>query len=179
MRREIYNPIFNDRCTFLRTSEETQGMFSEMIVELGGQGKNPMHKHTQFEETFIALEGNLGLNLGARKVILTPGERITVRKREPHCFFNPSNETIKFQLQFTPGHRGAENMLRILYGLAEDGLANDKGVPKSLRTIALLGAMGDTSLTGLHSLLSPLLDYLAVRSREKGLEKMLLAKYCS
>ena len=70
-------------------------------------------------------------------------------------------------------------MLRILYGLAEDGLANNKGIPKSLRTIALLGAMGDTSLTGLHSLLSPILVYLAVRSRERGLEKMLLGKYCS
>ena len=87
MRREIYNPIFNDRCTFLRTSDETQGMFSDMIVELGAHGRNPMHKHTQFEETFIALEGNLGLHLDGRKIILTPGEKITVPKNGATSFF--------------------------------------------------------------------------------------------
>lgn len=63
-------------------------------------------------------------------IILKPGEKITIQKGEAHRFYNSSNQPIKFNLQFTPGHTGAENMLRILYGLACDGMTNKKGIPK-------------------------------------------------
>jgi quercetin dioxygenase-like cupin family protein len=178
MKNTIVNSIFNDTCTFLRTSVDTHGRFSDMIVEVGPFGGNPMHRHSAFSETFIVLEGKLGLIVSGQKMILSPGEKITVYKGQAHRFFNPTNATIKFHLQFSPGHTGAENMLRITYGLAEDGMANKKGIPKSLSVVALLCEMGDTSLTGVFSLLLPALKLLALRARQNGLEKKLLDKYC-
>ena len=77
---------------------------------------------------------------------------------------NATGFTTKFYLQFIPGYKGAENMLRITYGLAADGMANKKGIPKTLSAIALLCEMGDTSLTGIFSILSPALKVLASRA---------------
>jgi quercetin dioxygenase-like cupin family protein len=178
MKKEIFNPIFKDTCTFLRTSAETHGEVSEMIVELAGHGRNPMHKHSEFTETFIVLEGKLGMMHKGKKIILAAGEKYTIDKGEPHCFYNPSKDSVKFHVQFTPGHEGAENMLRILYGMAADGRTDKKGIPKSLTTIALLGELGDTTLTGIYSLLNPLLKTLAVKARKAGREKLLVNKYC-
>ncbi len=178
MKKEIFNPIFKDSCTFLRTSAETHGQVSDMMVELGAHGRNPMHKHSKFAETFTVWEGQLGLMYKNKEVILSAGEKLTVEKGEPHCFFNPTTSSVKFKVQFSPGHEGAENMLRILYGMAADGATDKKGIPKSLRTIALLGELGDTTLTGIYSLLNPLLKRLAVNARKAGLEKFLVSKYC-
>ena len=178
MKKTIVNPIFNDACTFLRTSVDTDGSFSDMMVTLGPYGGNPMHRHSAFSESFMVLEGTLGLMVDGQKMLLRPGEKVTVYKGQSHCFFNPTDSVTKFHLQFTPGHTGAENMLRITYGLAADGMANKKGIPKSLSAIALLCEMGDTSLTGIFSILSPALKVLASRARQKGLEKELLDKYC-
>ena len=174
----IFNPIFKDTCTFLRTSAETNGKFSEMEVLLGPRGGNPLHIHTAFTETFTALDGNLGLTVNGAKIILKPGETITVQKREIHQFYNEGSEPVKFRLVFTPGHTGAENMLRIMYGLARDGMTNKKGIPKSLMTIAAVGEIGDSALAGLLSWLSPVLKILAARARRRGLDQALMEKYC-
>jgi quercetin dioxygenase-like cupin family protein len=178
MQNTIYNPVFQDTARFIRTSAETNGQFSELEVELGPGGGNPLHKHKAFTETFTAIDGNLGLTLNGKKVILRPGETITVQKGDIHQFFNEGTHHIKFRLVFTPGHTGAENMLRILYGLARDGMTNKKGIPKSLMALALAGEIGDTALPGIMSVTSPLFRALAARGRKKGLEKLLLEKYC-
>lgn len=174
----IFNPIFNDTCTFLKTSAETQGSFSDMMVTLGPDGGTPLHKHKGFVETFIALEGNLGLIVDGKKIILSPGEKVAVHKGQAHRFFNPGDNMVKFHLRFTPGHTGAENMLRIMYGLARDGKTNKKGIPKSLMELAIAGEMGDSSLAGLPAVLAPILKVMAFRARKKGVDKALLEKYC-
>src|SRR5687768_6035390 len=130
MQRVIYNPIFKDTVTFIRTAAETHGEISELEVTLGAEGGNPRHFHSQMDETFIAMEGNLGVHLNGKDHILKPGETVTVKTGDTHRFFNPGKETIKFHLTFVPGHTGAENMLRIIYGLACYGKADKKGIPK-------------------------------------------------
>ena len=178
MKKTIFNPIFKDTCTFLQTSEETNGEYTEIEVTLSPHGGNLLHKHTGFAETFTPIEGNLGPIVNGAKILLKPGEKLTIKQGEVHRFFNPDDLPIKFHLQFTPGHTGAENMLRILYGLAWDGMTNKKGIPKSLTTLAVLGEIGDSSVAGILSWLSPLLKRLAAYARSKGVDKVLLEKYC-
>ena len=178
MEKTIVNPIFKDTCTFLRTSAETNGKVSEMEVTLSPHGGNPLHKHTGFTETFTAIEGNLSLRVNSLKIMLMPGEKITVRKGEVHRFYNESDRDIKFNLQFTPGHTGAENMLRIMYGLARDGMTNKKGIPKNLMILAVVGEIGDSAVAGILALLSPILKIMAGFARSKGVDKVLLEKYC-
>ncbi|MCD9018059.1 cupin domain-containing protein [Parachryseolinea silvisoli] len=174
----IYNPIFKDTCTFVKTSAETQGEYSELEITLGPLGGNPLHKHTAFCETFTVLEGQLGVSLQGMDRILLPGESVTVEPGDIHRFFNPTNEDVTFRLLFTPGHTGAENMLRILYGLARDGETNKNGIPKSIVHLALCGEMGNSKLPGILSLISPLLKALAWYGKRNKVEQMLLEKYC-
>jgi quercetin dioxygenase-like cupin family protein len=178
MKDIIFNPIFKDTCIFLKTAAQTNGEYSAMEVMLGARGGNPLHRHTAFTETFTVLEGELGLVVNGRNRVLRAGERVIVQKGEPHRFYNPGTAEARFHLQFTPGHTGAERMLRIVYGLARDGETDGKGIPKSLLTTALLLEMGDSGLPGMLSVFSPVLRLLAAYARRKGIEQRLVDKYC-
>ena len=112
------------------------------------QGGNELHYHTGFTETFEVIEGTLGIQLGDDLISLQPGESATAPTYNKHRFFNDStNEPVKFRVTVKPA-QNFEQMLRIAYGLANDGKTNKKGVPRLLHA-ALLFSIGDTYLPGL------------------------------
>ncbi|MBC6369182.1 cupin domain-containing protein [Algoriphagus sp. AK58] len=180
MNRTIINPLYKDQVTFTQTSEETGGKITELDLILSPKGGNPMHHHTSFEETFTAVKGDLGLKLKDKTLILKPGESYTVKKMEGHGFFNPSdNQEIRFTIQIKPGHTGFENSLRIMYGLAQDGLTAKNGIPKDLGVAFWLGEINDSKVHGLlFKLLQPLGTLLAKGIKKKGIDRELLKKYC-
>lgn len=177
-RLTIVNPIFKDTVTFLKTAAETGGKLTEMEVGLMPGGSNPLHYHKSYAEKFTAIDGNLGLQLGKRKIILQSGEFYTVQIREVHRFYNPMKQKITFRIECMPGHIGAENMLKMMYGLARDGKTNQKGILKSMAALALISGMGDSNLLGFFTWIAPLLRSIAAKARNKGLEKQLLDSYC-
>lgn len=179
MKRIIINPVIKDTITFIQTSQETNATLSELELTLMPGGSNFSHYHKAFTETFTAVEGRLGLKLGGGKTrLLKPGETFSVPPHQAHSFFNPEESEIKFNIKITPGHEGFENSLRILYGLAEDGLTDNKSVPKSLAHMAIIARLSDSYLPGVMKLLSPVLNLLARRAKQSGLEKALIDKYC-
>lgn len=178
MQRTIINPVYKDTVTFIETAAESGGKHTHLELTLLPGGANPPHVHRAFTETFTAVEGQLGLQLKNEVKILSPGEAYTVKRNEVHNFFNPSTEEIKFEVLFEPGHAGIENALRIAYGLAADGFTDKKGNPKNLAVAALLMEMSNSYPTGFLSLITPLLSLLARRARKKGVERVLLEKYC-
>ena len=111
--------------------------------------------------------------------ILKPGESHTVEPMSLHSFFNPTQKEIKFNVKLTPGHTGFEYSLRILYGLAADGLTNKKSIPKSLKHAAIIVCMSDMNVPGLLTLLFPLLERMARKAKINGEEQKLIAKYCN
>lgn len=138
-----------------------------------------MHYHTSYIEIFTALEGELGLELeNKRQVILQPGESFVVNIGDIHRFFNPGNKQIRFRNEVHPGHEGFENTLRILSGLAADGLYNKKGIPKDITDLAICGIMSDMRLPGLMSLTTPILKIIAARAIKSGKQQQLLDRYC-
>jgi len=42
---KIYHPIHQDWVTFLRTTEETNGAYLLIEIELAPRGGNPLHRH--------------------------------------------------------------------------------------------------------------------------------------
>ncbi len=179
MKRKIINSVIKDTVSFIQTSDETNGSISELELTLMPGGGNFPHYHKSFTETFTVIEGSLGLKLEGNKVkILKPNECYSVPPNQVHSFFNPEDKEIKFNIKISPGHRGFENSLRILYGLAEDGFTNEKSIPKSFTHIAIVGRMSDSYLPGVTKLLSPIFDYLAKRAERSGLEKQLIDRYC-
>ncbi|MFM6925791.1 MAG: cupin domain-containing protein [Ferruginibacter sp.] len=179
MKRKIINPVIKDSITFIQTSDETNSKITELELTLMPGGSNFAHYHKAFTETFTALEGRLGLKSAAGRVrILQPGETYAVLPGQVHSFFNPGEKEIKFNIKITPGHTGFENSLRILYGLAGDGLTNKRSVPKSITHVAIIGSLSDSYLPGIMRLLSPVFNLLARRAKKSGLEKKLIDQYC-
>ncbi|HBZ21488.1 MAG TPA: cupin [Bacteroidales bacterium] len=179
MKRVIVNPIFRDTVTFTKTSIETNGKYTEAELTLMPGGKNPLHYHLSYSETFTAIDGELGLGLArSKKKFLKPGETYTVEPKNLHHFFNPNEKEIKFKVVLKPGHEGFENSLRILYGLAEDGLVNKKGIPKRLQHIAIISCMSDMNLPGFFTLIFPLLKRVANKAKDSGVEQQLIDSYC-
>lgn len=179
MKRTIVNPIIKDTVTFLNTAEESGGKVTEAEITLMPGGGNPLHYHKSYSETFTAIDGQLGLKLGKEKSkILNPGETYTVNPMEVHSFFNPTEKEIRFNVKLNPGHQGFENSLRIIYGLASDGLTDKKTVPKSLKHTAIVLCMSDMNLPGLFTLTFPILKFLAKKAKANGEEQNLIDKYC-
>jgi quercetin dioxygenase-like cupin family protein len=180
MKRTIVNSVFKDTVTFIKTSAETNGQFTEAELTLRPGGKNPAHYHLTYSETFTAIEGELGVGLAKRrKKILKPGETYSVDPKNLHFFFNPNDREIKFKVVLKPGHEGFENSLRILYGLTEDLLVNKKGIPKSLQHTAIILCLSDMNLPGFFTLISPLLKRIAKKAKDSGVEQQLTDRYCS
>lgn len=180
MKHTIINPVIKDTATFLRTAKETNSTASELEITLEPSGGNILHYHKTYSETFIAMDGELGLRLGKNKtMILKPGERFTVQPMQLHCFFNPSDKKkIAFRILIEPGHEGFENSLRILYGLAADGLTDKKSIPKKLSHTAMILNMSDMNAPGLLTFVFPLLKWIASWPGVKAEEKRLIAQYC-
>jgi mannose-6-phosphate isomerase-like protein (cupin superfamily) len=70
----------------------------------------PLHVHPGFDETYLVLEGRLGVTVGAECSELTPGAAAYVSGVVPHTFGNPSGERVRFLSICSPG--GFENFFR-------------------------------------------------------------------
>ncbi len=179
MKRTIVNPVIKDEATFIQTARDSNSKVSEIEFLLFPGGGNTPHYHKTYSETFFALEGELGVWLGKDDIkILKPGEHYTVKPMQLHHFFNPTDQKVKFKIRIEPGHEGFENSLRILYGLAADGLTNRKSIPKSLTHTALIVTMSDMNAPGLLTWIFPLLQWIAKRAKASGVEQRLLQQYC-
>lgn len=177
-KRVLENPCFKDKVIILKTGSETGGAYDLLEVELEPGGKNGLHYHTCFKETFTPVEGTLGVIKGKQKIQLQPGSSATVEIGEMHCFFNPGNTTIRFQVKLEPAQNGFLNGLAIAYGLAADGLTNKTGVPKKLAHTAILFDLADTRVPGFLGWITPMLLRKARSKRSRVIRKELIGKYC-
>jgi quercetin dioxygenase-like cupin family protein len=177
MKNFIVNPIIKDTARFIRTAAESG--ITEAEITLMPGGGNPLHYHKSYSETFTAIDGELGLGTGKRStLILKPGEIFTVQPGQLHRFFNPGDTEIKFKVELQPGHEGMENALRILYGMAGDGLTDNKSIPKKFKHLALIAYTSDMNLPGFPSLLFPIMKRMALKAIKRGDYQDLVERYC-
>ncbi len=178
--RTIANPLFGDKVTIVKTAAETNGAYTLIRVELAaGSDGPPLHYHTSYDECFTVIEGVLGIRLGKQTLFLEKGDRCTASAGAVHRFFNPSKtEKVVFSGLITPGSPAVETMLQVGYGLANDGLTNRKGSPKNIGHLALTFRWGDTNLPGVFSVFTPVMRWMARRAVRKGVDKVLIARYC-
>ena len=175
--RTIYNPVFDDTVTFKRFSHETGGAYTLLEIDLAPGGGNAMHYHNRFTETFIAVEGELGVDLGRRNFVLQEGEQMTVDKGQAHRFYNPGKERIIFHVKIEPGSAGFERSLYLLYGLTQDGYAKETGLLKEFDHTAIFLSLSDTRVPGFMNIMNPLFKRAANRAERSGLKDELLERY--
>ena len=172
----IHNKIIQDTVVFV---QRTNGLNSTLLnLELMPGGGAIPHIHRTFEETFICQEGELSVLVAPRTVKLRPGETVTVPKGVTHRFFNDTAQNIRFRIEIAPGNRDFEDGLIILYGLANDGLTNNKSVPKNLAHLGLVSELGDLNLPFPMSLLHIILQPITARARKQGVLDDLRRRYC-
>jgi mannose-6-phosphate isomerase-like protein (cupin superfamily) len=177
-KRVFSNPHVKDKVTFVKTSKETGGEYSLLELELAPGGGTPLHAHTSFDEQFTAIDGVVGIVVEKNKILISPGESATAPLGKFHRFYNPGKTSIRFEVKIVPSCESFENSLKIAYGLAEDGKANKKGIPKSFSHLALLTTMADTVLPGALSLILPVIRWKAKQAIKKGIDQELIKKYC-
>ena len=175
--RRIYSPVQRDAAIFLETVEESGGRRTLLEIELAPGGGNEPHSHLTFSEHFACVEGELTVRADGLLHVLQPGDEAIAEPGVLHCFANETDEPVRFQVELAPGHRGFEQALQIGYGLAEDGLTNDLGIPKNLVHAAVLMDMSETRVRGAWQLLVPLLKILARWGRRRGADAALVERY--
>ncbi|MGN6617328.1 MAG: cupin domain-containing protein [Ilyomonas sp.] len=166
-KRVFYNPKIKDKVTILKTANETNGDHILVEVELGVGGGTPKHYHTTFNEIFLPVEGVLGVDIGNKQLRLQKGEFATAEIKQVHRFYNPGTTSIRFRVKIHSAENHFIESLCIMYGLADDGQTNNKGVPKKLDHLAVLTEHSDTRLTGFLSLIEPFLLRRAKKARTK------------
>ena len=177
-RRTYENPVIGDKIVFAKTSQETGGAYTLIELELAPGGGNTLHVHHTFTETFIPMQGGLEVQCGQERRVIGPGEFFTVPIGATHCFRNPTNGPIKFQVKLEAGHQGFENSIKIAYGLATDGLTDRRSIPRNFAHMALLVTLSDTCPSGIFSLLMPIFRWKARQARRQGIERELMNRYC-
>ncbi|MDB4904914.1 MAG: cupin protein [Mucilaginibacter sp.] len=177
-KRTFVNPAINDSATFIKTSAETNGAYTLLQIDLGKSDGPPLHYHKTFSEKFEVKEGILYLQIGKDKKKLNIGDSVTVAAGVPHRFYNETDDMVKFDITFQPGHTGMENFIKIFYGLAADGLTDKSGKPKTFAHLAAALTMSDSNAPGWMSLLSPIIRIVAKRAKKNGTEQWLLDRYC-
>ena len=176
--RRIYNPIQKDYATFLETSEESGGERTLIEIEVAPDGGTAPHYHLTYAERFEVLEGELEVMVGGETHTLTEGENAVAPKNTLHNFHNATDRPTTFLVEFRPGHGGFEKALKVAYGLAADGRANSRGLPKNLYHTALLFEWGEGRMPGIFTLIGPLMRLLAKRARREGIDRELETRYC-
>ena len=83
----------------LLRSEESGGHVA--IVELGGRGRPPLHRH-DFDETFYVLEGELTFQLDDDVFTRRAGELAFAPRGIPHTYANLSGAPARALLVITP-----------------------------------------------------------------------------
>lgn len=180
MNRTIHNPVLGDTVTFVITAEESHGAITELEATVMPGGSNPPHFHRTYDEIFTMLEGSLRLESPKGvQTDLHPGQQYVVKSGQVHSFSNISNTPARIRTQIIPGNEGFENSLRILYGLASDGLyLRHRKAPRSFSCLAVCLSISDTCLAGPLSCLNRTFRIVAMFARWRGVEKQLLLTYC-
>jgi len=175
---KIINPVIGEEVVFLTTSKESNGEKTIMEVTIGPKGGNPLHYHKKFSETFNVLEGELSIQVGKEKVKLKSGDKATAPINIIHRFYNTSGKPVRFTVELTPASEGFENVLRIAFGLANDGKAGPNGMPKSFVHNGILMNMGEGYFVEPFSILEKVFRYFGNSDKARKIEKELLDKYC-
>ncbi len=144
--RKHHNPIIGSSLEFIELAEDNNGAHTVFEITLAAGGGNGLHYHTDYEETFTAIGGVLGIVAGEKTLHLQPKEYITAAIGMNHKYFNDSDQEIKFRVEFSPASIGFEDMLMVSYGLARTGKSSADNKPNDTEIAAAILQESNTLL---------------------------------
>jgi quercetin dioxygenase-like cupin family protein len=104
---------------------------AELRVQPGGAVVGE-HVHPHFDERFTVREGRIGFRLNGEESIAGPGDVVEIPRGSWHDWWNAGEEVGVAQVRVSDGTRFLQ-MIETLFGLAQDGHTNEKGMPDLLQ----------------------------------------------
>lgn len=137
------NPVTGERAVVRVGTEETGGelLVAELFVSPGGRVVGE-HIHPAIHETFTVVSGNVGFRLDGHQSLARPGERLHVPPGVAHDWWNAGDGEARVIVEVSPAAR-FEAMISNLFGLAQDGKTNKKGMPNLLQAALFAGEFED------------------------------------
>ena len=134
------NSVTGERGVVLRGDEDGNGesVLTHLTVRPGGAVAGE-HVHPHLEERFQVVHGQLGTRIDGSERTLGPGEEATVAAGVPHDWWNAGNDEAGVIVEISPPDPRFEMLIGTLWGLANAGKTNDKGMPGPLQ-LALTGS---------------------------------------
>ena len=83
------------------------------------------------------------MQIGHERIVLDPGREVTVMNGTPHRFWNAGAEEVVFRTEIRPALQ-FESLVGTMFGLAEEGKTNRRGMPNPLRLAVVARAHFDT-----------------------------------
>jgi mannose-6-phosphate isomerase-like protein (cupin superfamily) len=139
----IENTVTGERAIVLVGTEESHD--GRIVAFLGvrpGGAVVGEHVHPAITERFRVVCGRLGVRVDGVPSELGPGEELTVRPGVVHDWWNAGDEEAQVVVEIDPGRR-FELMLSTLFGLANDGLTNHKGMPHLIQAAVIADEFRD------------------------------------
>jgi len=129
----IENPITGERIVVRVGTEDSGGELLEVDVYVRpGGAVTGAHVHPTIEEYFTVVRGQVGFRIDGHESIAEPDRRLHVPAGTAHDWWNAGEEEARIIVEIRPGAR-FEEMARNLFGLAQDGKTNSKGMPNLLQ----------------------------------------------
>lgn len=136
---DVYeNRVTGERAVVLRGDEDGggQSVLVHLVVTPGGAVAGE-HVHPRLEERFRVISGRLGARVAGAERTLTAGEEVTVPAGTAHDWWNAGDGDASVLVELSPPDPRFEAMIATLFGLANAGQTNAKGMPGPLQ-LALL-----------------------------------------
>lgn len=130
---EVYeNRVQGDRFVVQKGSQDPGGdrLVGDLYIRPGG-AVAAKHVHSYITERFTVLSGTVQFHLDGRDAIAAPGEEVVVAPGVVHDWWNVGSHEARVHVEIEPAAR-FELMIENLYGLANDGKSDARGVPKLL-----------------------------------------------
>ncbi len=127
---EIYeNRAQGDRFVVREGSEDTGGdrLVADLYIRPGGAVASK-HVHSYITERFEVLSGTVRFHVDGREEVASRGQRVEVPPGVVHDWWNIGDDEAHVLVDIRPAER-FELMIQNLYGLANDGKSNARGVP--------------------------------------------------
>jgi mannose-6-phosphate isomerase-like protein (cupin superfamily) len=137
------NPITGERVVVRVGTEESGGdlLVADLYVRPGGAVTGE-HVHTRIEEWFTVRQGRVVFRLDGRESIARPNVRLHLPAGVAHDWWNAGEEEGHVVVEVAPGRR-FEEMIKNLYGFAQDGKTDARGMPGLLQATLFAGEFED------------------------------------
>jgi quercetin dioxygenase-like cupin family protein len=137
------NPVTRERARLIEAPwQNAKGRGTAELTALAGARVAGEHFHPGIVESFTVLEGELTVKRDGVTSVLKEGEAALIEPGHWHDWWNAGEDDARVHVEVEPGERFV-HMLETLFGLAQLGHTNSKGMPDPLQLALFASEFSD------------------------------------